>query len=183
MIAQKKGARMSRNILLTSLDTLESDRALRYYSVQNEFGFRYCDAVQSMEASTKYILARYPIDEILVLGGEGASDNGNKTQPLRLKDAGALCSSEPGSLSGFDLYRLRIAQYIDERNPEQQAYDALLPEEERAKLIDFTRSSPFLTRAHTPSSILTTRFLPRLVSETAFTWRRPARFQRECSTT
>ena len=38
------------------------------------------------------------------------------------------------------LYRSRIAQYIDELSLEQQAYDALLPEEERGKIIDFIRS-------------------------------------------
>lgn len=131
---------MARNILLTSLDTRERDRSLRYYSVQNEFGFRYCEAVQSMEASTKFILARYPINEILVLGGEETSDSGDVTQPLRLREADSLCSAAQETLSAFDWYRLRIAQYIDERSPEQQAYDALLPEEERAKLVDFIQS-------------------------------------------
>ena len=131
---------MTRNILLTTLDALENDRPLRYYSVKNEFGCNYCEAAQSMEASTKFILARFPIDEILVLGEEGSSDDGVKMNPLRLRDACTLYSANPGSLSAFDLYRLRIAQYIDELSLEQQAYDALLPEEERTKLIDFIRS-------------------------------------------
>ena len=61
---------MNRNILLTSLDALESEQALRYYSARNEFGFDYCEAMQSMEASAKYILARFPVDEILVIGEE-----------------------------------------------------------------------------------------------------------------
>ena len=52
---------MPRNIILTSLEGLESDRALRYYSVRNEFGFKYCEAMQSMEASTKYILSHFPV--------------------------------------------------------------------------------------------------------------------------
>ena len=127
---------MTKNILLTSLDVLTSDRVLRYYAVRNEFGFDYCEAVQSMEASTKFILARFPIDEILVIGEESSSDDSG---PLRLKDASDLYSSDAASLSAFDLYRYRIAQYIDELSLEQQAYDALLPEEERVKLVDFIR--------------------------------------------
>ena len=131
---------MTKNILLTSLDALENDRALRYYAVRNEYGFSYCEAVQSMEASTRFILARFPIDEIHVIGGDGSYDGGNGGKPLRLKDAGALYSEDQGSLSAFDRYRSRIAQYIDELSLEQQAYDALLPEEERFRLIDFVRS-------------------------------------------
>ncbi len=44
---------MPRNILLTTLDVLEKDSTIRYYSAQNEFGHDYCEAMQSMEASTK----------------------------------------------------------------------------------------------------------------------------------
>lgn len=130
---------MTRNILLTSLDALGSDQALRYYAAENEFGCDYCEALQSMEASTKYILSRFPIDEILVIGGEAAPDDVNQLKPRRLKDAGDLNSAEPGALSPFELYRSRMAQYIGEVSLEQQAYDKLLPEEERAKLIDFIR--------------------------------------------
>ena len=125
---------MTRNIFITSLDALESGRSLQYYSAQNEFGFDYCEAVQCMEASAKCILARFPIDEILVIGDE-ADPSGGK--PSRLKDAAD--PADPETLSAFSLYRFRLAQYINELNPEQQAYDALLPEEQRLKLIDFIR--------------------------------------------
>lgn len=130
---------MSRNILLTSLDAPENDRALRYYAVRNEFGFDYCEAAQSMEASAKYILSRFPVDEILVLGEDRSSGDGDERKSRRVKDASALFSADQGTLSAFDLYRSRIAQYIDELSLEQQAYDALLPEEKRAKLKDFIR--------------------------------------------
>ena len=72
---------MTRNIFITSLDAPESGRPLWYYSAQNEFGFDYCEAIQCMEASTKYILARFPIDEILVIGDEADPDGG---KPSRL---------------------------------------------------------------------------------------------------
>ena len=127
---------MTRNILLTSLDAPGSDQALRYYAVRNEYGYDYCEALQSMEASAKYILARFPIDEIIVIGD---ADDSEKLELRPLKDAGDLDAAGPGTLSPFDLYRSRMAQYIGEVSLEQQACDALLPEAERAKLIDFIR--------------------------------------------
>ena len=119
---------MIRNILLTSLDTPESGNPLWYYSAQNEFSFSYCEARQCMEASAKYVLARFPIDEILVIGNEADPDGG---KPFRLKDATAPDPADPKALSAIGLYRSRLAQYINELNPEEQAYDALLPEEQR----------------------------------------------------
>ena len=130
---------MTKNILLTSLDALENDRPLWYYGARKEFGYAYCDAMLSMEASTKYILANYPIDEILVIGDEMPADSGDAGKLFRLKDGDALSSDDLWSLSAFDLYRYRIAQYINETSLEQQAYDALLPEEDRQKLIEFIR--------------------------------------------
>ena len=131
---------MTRNILLTSLNSTENDRSLRYYSAQNEFGYDYCEAAQSMEASAKYILARFQIDEILVIGEELSTDDGDDLKPIRLRDASALYSADSDALSAFELYRSRIAQFIDELSLEQQAYDALLVGEERAKLTEFIRS-------------------------------------------
>ena len=131
---------MTKNILLTSLDALEDDRSLRYYAVKNEYGYSYCEALQSMEASTKYILARFPIDEIIVIGENGSAAGGEDGKPLRLKDASALSSEDQETLSAFDLYRSRIAQYINETSLEQQACDALLTEADREKLAGFVRS-------------------------------------------
>ena len=133
---------MPQNILLTTLGRLGNDRPLHYYSVKNKFGYNYCEALQSMEASSKYILASYPIDEILVIGDE--VNPGNEGKSLRLKDAGDLYSSEPRSLSAFDLYRSRIAQYIDEISLEQQGYEKLLSEEMRTRLSDFVFKSLYL---------------------------------------
>ena len=131
---------MPKSILLTTLDVLENDRTIRYYSVQNEFGHDYCEAMQSMEASTKYILSRFPIDEILVIGEDASSEGEDNSKPFRLRDTDTLHPADSKTLSAFSLYRSRIAQYIDEVSLEQQAYDALLPKEERTKLIDFIRS-------------------------------------------
>ena len=157
---------MTRNILLTSLDTLENDRPLRYYSVQNEFGCDYCEALQSMEASTKYILSRFPIDEILVIGDSSPSERTADMKSLRLRDAGTLYSEDPSALSAFDLYRYRIAQYIDEVSLEQQAYDALMSEEYRVKVIDFITG--FLEQHSEQETKRLNRFFDRLACDRQF---------------
>jgi len=102
---------MSRNILVVTLDAMENDpQALRYFSVKNEYGNYYCDAVQTMEASTKYVLSRFPIDTIIAIGDDP---------------------------SVFDLYRSRVMRYIDDDDPEQPAAESPLPAEDQAKIIDF----------------------------------------------
>ena len=130
---------MARSILLTSLDAMGTDRDLHYYSAQNEFDFDYCEAMQSTEASAKYILSRFPIDEILVIGEETSPNAGDEGKSFLLKDARALYSEKSEDLSAFDLYRSRLAQHMDELSLEQQAYGELLPEEDCEKLRAFIR--------------------------------------------
>ncbi|MCR5009189.1 MAG: hypothetical protein K6A76_11530 [Oribacterium sp.] len=61
---------MKKNILLTTLDVPGNDRSPRYYSARNEFGYDYCEALQSIEAGTKLMLVRVPVEEILIIGDE-----------------------------------------------------------------------------------------------------------------
>ena len=105
---------MSSNILVVTLDAMENDaQALRYFSAKNEYGNSYCNAVQSIEASTKYVLSRFPIDHVIAIGDDP---------------------------SVFDLYRSRIEQFINEEDPEQPAGESPLPEKEQAAIISFIQS-------------------------------------------
>ena len=131
---------MSHNILLTSMSAEENERFLQYYSAQNAYGHEYCEAMQSMEASTKYMLAHFPVDEIIVIGAKMSNAGADSGEPLRLKDARALYAEDQGKLTSFELYCSRLAQFIDELSLEQEACEKLLPEEERARIIDFIKS-------------------------------------------
>lgn len=106
---------MTRNILLVSMDALESDPELRYFSAQNEYGCDYCEAVTDMEAITRLVLARYPIDEILAIGGE-------ELRPV------------------LELYQSRINEYLNETSEAGKARETLLPEAERGRIVEFIRS-------------------------------------------
>ena len=128
---------MTRNILLTSPDVLEIERPLRYYSVRGDSGRSYCEALQSMEASTRFILSRFSIDEIIVLDGKDLSDPAKNEEPVCLKDAGALYGADPLTLSAYGLYRSRMAQFADGLSLEQKEYDSILPEDLRARVVDF----------------------------------------------
>ena len=128
---------MARNILLTSLGAAEQDLPLRYFSLQKDYGFHYCDALLDAEAGIKAILARYPIDEVIVIGSDGSYDSKDDLATLFLFDGKNLYSADRASLSAYRLLRYRIAQYADEKALEQEAEDALLPEDTRGKLIRF----------------------------------------------
>ena len=130
---------MARTILLTSLSASENEKPVRYFSVRNRFGYSYCDAFMSAEASTKYVLSRYDIDEIFVIGRNTTFDEGDDGRPIILKEGSSFYSADIRTLSAYSLYRYRIAQFIDELTIEQQEYMELLPEETQKSIIAFIR--------------------------------------------
>ena len=77
MSGQEDISRMTHRVLLTALYGDGPLRELSYYSTK-DFGKKtlYCDAVTPTEAGCKYMLSAYPIDEIIVLGMDGASQPG-----------------------------------------------------------------------------------------------------------
>ncbi len=130
---------MSRNILLTSLSAAESTPPLRYFSIRNEFGFDYCDAVLDAEAGIKAVLARYKIDEIIVAGEADTFDEKDSLTPCTLREGSTLYSADRTSFSTYRLLRYRLAQYADELSLDLQAEDGAMPAEVREKLTRFVR--------------------------------------------
>ena len=131
---------MARTILLTSLSASENEQPVRYFSVRNKYGYSYCDAILSVEASTKYVLSRYDIDEIFVIGRNSTFDEGDDERPIVLKEGSSFYSANIQTLSAYSLYRYRIAQFIDELTIEQQEYMELLDEEAQEQVIAFIRN-------------------------------------------
>ena len=128
---------MAQNILLTSLSAAGNDLPLRYFSFQKEFGFDYCDALLDAEAGIKAVLARYDIDEIIVIGGDGAYDGKDKPDSaIPLRQGRSLYSEDKASFSTFRLLMYRIAQYADEMVSDRKE-EELLPADVREKLTGF----------------------------------------------
>lgn len=135
----EKEQQSKRNILLTSLSAVEGNLPARYYSVQNEFGFDYCDALLDAEAGIKAMLARYDIDEIIVIGEAGAYGKEDNLAPVFLTNGKGLYSADVSSLSAYALLQYRIAQHADELTAGDTEADAYLSGEVKEKLIRFIR--------------------------------------------
>ena len=130
---------MARNILMTSLSAVDSDLPARYYSLKKEFGFDYCDALNDTEAGIKAMLARYDLDEIVVIGETGTCDQESGLASVPLRQGSALYSADRDALSTYDLLLYRLALYADELSPRRKGEDELLPKEVREKLASFVR--------------------------------------------
>ena len=131
---------MARSILLTSLSAMERKLPARYFSLQKEYGFDYCEALLDTEAGIKAMLARYDIDEIVVIGEPGTCEKERSMTSVPLRYGSSLYSSDMTSLSTYDLLLYRIAQYTDELSTDPREKDKYVPEEIREKLIHFIQT-------------------------------------------
>ena len=134
-----EGGAMARNILLTSLSAAEDNLPVRYFSIQKEFGFDYCDAVLDAEAGIKAVLARHAIDEVIVIGAAAAYDKEDDLTPAPLTAGSALYQTDRLPSSTYGLLRYRLALYADERPFDHKDEDGLLSGDEREKVIRFIR--------------------------------------------
>ena len=142
--SDERQTKMSDNtyrLMITSLygggpkDTVEY-----FYAAEGEKNI-YCDAMLSAEASCKYMLAKYRIDEIVTLGSKTTYDPGDELVKMVLREGASFYSSDTNKMSAYSLLRYRLAQYLDELRIEEQDLRELLPEEERRAVTDaFTAS-------------------------------------------
>ncbi len=131
---------MAHNILLTSLCTPGEDEQVHYFYGKNGYKNMYCDAMLTVEASCKYVLAKYPVDEIITLGRKLTFDEGDDGRLIELREGKNFYTADIRDLSTYSLFRYRIAQYIDELKIEQQDLGLLLDGEAQKKVITFIRS-------------------------------------------
>ncbi len=111
---------------------------LHYYFNSNEDRAIYCDALLSAEASCKYVLANYKIDEIITFGSKSTYDPGDDLKSCVLKEGSSFYASDIYSMSTYSLFRYRLAQYLDEINVEAQDIRELLSEERQKEVKAFT---------------------------------------------
>lgn len=125
---------------MTSLSVAENNLPVRYFSVRNEFGYSYCDALLDTEAGIKAALARYNIDEIIIIGGANTYNKEEELKPFSLSQGSELYSADKATLSSYGVLRYRIAQFADELSLDRKAEEERLPPETREKLIRFIRN-------------------------------------------
>jgi len=130
---------MAYNILFTSLFSVGKDEPLRYYYAQEGDKRLYTDAMLTVEATTEYILSQQHIDEILILGRHLPHDAGDDRRFLGVDEGKTFYASDINELSTYELFRYRIAQFIDELEIEQQDLMELLTPEEQKKAESFIK--------------------------------------------
>jgi len=133
---------MAQNILLTSLSAMETDLPVRFFSVQNESGRDYTDALLDAEAGIKTVLSRYDIDKITVIGGAGSYDEGDELGPVSLNFENKQNCSDKSTMSTYGLLRDRILQFADGMTQSRGQEDESMSEEVREKLMRFIRDFP-----------------------------------------
>ena len=124
---------MAHKILLTSLYEAEKDSPVRYYFAKDGSRYYFCDAFLTVEASTKFVLANYDIDEIVAIGRQLTFDEGDDGRQIELREGKTFYTSDIRDLSTYSLFRYRIAQFIDELKIEQQDMMELLSLEEQSR--------------------------------------------------
>ena len=131
----------SYRLMITSLYEGDSRDSVEYYYAREGEKNMYCDALLSAEASSKYILANYRIDEIVTLGSKTTFDPGDEIVQMVLREGSTFYSSDIKSMSTYSLLRYRLAQYLDGLRIEEQDMRDLLPEEEQEKVMQAVRNA------------------------------------------
>ena len=131
---------MKYNVMLTSLYGGGPRRDVEYYFTNDGKRSMYCDAMLSAEASSKFILANYHIDEIITLGSKATFDPGDELVSMVLREGSSFYASNTEELSAYSLLRYRLAQYIEEIKIEEQDLRDLLSEEEQDEVTAFLRT-------------------------------------------
>ncbi len=140
---------MSINILLTTMSTLPKGLNTNYYLAQDPDAKKksplYCDGIAQTEAGTKYFLAHYRIDHIVVIGSDKTYcvDEASRDQNIDsfvTKDLVAESGSYANNVKdyAYRFYKYRVAQFLKNKNAEQDILADSIPEERRAHLEKIT---------------------------------------------
>lgn len=130
---------MKYRVMITSLYRGDSNEGLNYYFAKQGERRMYCDAMMSAEASCKYMLSNYDIDEIVTFGTKSTFDEGDDLIPIVLKEGKSFYASDTNTLSTYSLLRYRLAEFIDEIDIEKQDLRDLVAPEVQDRLEEFLK--------------------------------------------
>ena len=128
---------MKRRILITPLyGTVSGGKPCYYFNTKDD-RTSYCDALLSAEASCKFVLANYKIDEIITFGSKSTYDPGDGLKSLELTDGKSFYMSDIGQMSTYSLFRYRLAEYLEDISIEEQDIRELLDERQQQDAKNF----------------------------------------------
>lgn len=127
--------RKEKNILLVSLGNLDHGIQHNYYYSSDEGDPKFCDGIMSAEATTKYILSKTEIDEIVVIGSGATYDEGDDLRKICLNESEEYLVSDISSLSEYSLYRYRIFEYLEGLDLEEHDVLENISPEDRDRIL------------------------------------------------
>lgn len=130
---------MKYRVMITSLYRGDSNEGVKYYYTRQDERKKYCDAMLSAEASCKYVLSNYKIDEILTFGTKSTHDEGDELIPIVLREGKSFYASDTKNLSTYSLLRYRLAEFLDEIEIEKQDIRELVSEKEEEILVSYVK--------------------------------------------
>lgn len=128
---------MSYKILPASLYEIKRDLLTRYFYAKEDNRQYFCDAYLTVEASSKFILAHYDIDEIVAIGRKDTFHEDDEKNPVEVRTGDGFYTSDIWDLSSYGLYTYRIEQYIDELRTEYQDLAEMISAEEQENVRRF----------------------------------------------
>lgn len=132
---------MNHQVMLTTLFSGDNISNKSFYYAMVESGRTlYCDALMPAEASCKFMLSTTPIDEIIIIGSERMGPSDKAAKPMHLRDSVPASTVSLDKLSRYELLCYRLSEFVDDVHAETQDIDALLSEEEEARITAFIRS-------------------------------------------
>ena len=127
--------RREKNILLVSLVNLDHGIQQNYYYSSDEGDPKFCDGIMSAEVTTKYILSKVKVDEIVVIGSGATYDEGDDLRKICLNESEEYLVSDINSLSEYSLYRYRIFEYLEGLDLEEHDVLENISREDRERII------------------------------------------------
>lgn len=129
-----------KNVLITTLGYTKNHLHVEYYSCLDEHGeLCFCSGISGAEAGAKYILSRYKIDEIIILGPSNAAGDKDYLVPTRLESFYLENSSRIETCSELDFFCYRMSQYLDRLDIEANDILYYMSKEKRQQLQSFMK--------------------------------------------
>ena len=128
--------RSEKNVLLVSLENLDNGIQYQYYCSNNEGEPKFCNSIMSAEVTTKYILSKVKIDEIIVIGSGATYDEGDDLRKASLHEGESYLVPDISILSEYGLYKYRIFEYLEGMDLEEHDILEGIPSEDKERLID-----------------------------------------------
>ena len=97
------------NILLTTMSTMK-DLFVNYYYVQRDGKKLFCNGISALEPGSKYLLSKYKIDKIVVVGTKKTIGKNDKRGLESIREV----DNTIDNASAYGIYKARVAEFVQD---------------------------------------------------------------------